>query len=148
MRSQRLPRDCGKVDRLAGAEPALSLSEHEQGVDQVLLLLALLQGLPARFPERVRRRRRVGDDHLEQRADRGQRGAEFMRGVGHEPPLAIQRLLQGCQHAPGHDPAQTARDDDHDRQRDRRLDLELIQVGNALVLAPEPDRGLAVGRLQ
>jgi hypothetical protein len=65
MRSQRVLRDCGQVDRLSRAEPALSLSEHEQGVDQVLLLLALLERLPARFPEGVGRRRRVGYDHLE-----------------------------------------------------------------------------------
>jgi hypothetical protein len=78
MRSQRVPRDCGKVDRLTWAEPALSLSEHEQGVDQVLLLLVLLERLPAGFPERVGRRRRVGDDHLEQCADCRQRRAEFM----------------------------------------------------------------------
>jgi hypothetical protein len=148
MRSQRLLGDRREVDRFATVEPALSLSEHEQGVDQLLLLLALLKRLPARFPERLGRRRRVGDDHLEQRAGRRQRRAELVGGVGNEAPLGIQRLLQGTQHAPGDEPTEAARDDDHDRQRDRRLDLELVQVGDPLLNAGEPDGGSAGGRLQ
>jgi hypothetical protein len=148
MRPQRLVGDRCEVDRFALVEPALSLGEHEQSVDQLLLLLALLERLPARFPESLGRRRRVGDDHLEQRAGRRQRRAELMGGVGNEAPLGIQRLLQRTQHAPGDEPTEAARDDDHDRQRDRRLKLELVQVGDPLLDAGELDSGSAGGRRQ
>jgi hypothetical protein len=57
----------GQVDRVAAAQPLLPLSQSEQRVDQLLLLLVLLECVAARFPEFVGARGRIGDHHLEQR---------------------------------------------------------------------------------
>ena len=148
LRAQRIARQHGQIDRLTTAQPLLSLGQRKQRVDQLLLLLVLLERLAARLPERVGIGPGVGENHLEQRARRRQRRAQLVRGVGHEPPLRVVGSLERAQHPPRHQPAQPARDQRHDGQRDRRLDLQVVQVGDSLPVADIPDRGLASGRLQ
>jgi hypothetical protein len=146
--AHRLAGDNGQVDRVAAAESLLSLGQREQRVDQLLLLLVLLERIATRIAERVGGGRGIGHDHLEQRAGGGQRRAQLVRGVGHEPSLRVIGPLERPQHSPGHQPAQAPRDQRHDGQRDRRLDLEVVQIGASLPAAEVSDRGLTAGRLQ
>jgi hypothetical protein len=148
VRAQRVARHHGQVYRLAVAEPLLPLSQREQRVDQLLLLLVFLERVAARFPEFVGGGGGVGDHHLEQRAGGGQRRAQLVRGVGHEASLRVIRPFERTQHPPRHHPAQASRDQRHDGQRDRRLDLEVVQIGAPLAVAHELDGGLAARRLQ
>ena len=99
----------GQVERVSTVDPLFALGEREQRVDQLLLLLVLLERLATRLPERVGGALRVGDDHLEQRARGGQRGAQLMRGVRHEPSLRVIGPLERAQHPAGHEPAQAPR---------------------------------------
>ena len=94
MGSEHIAGDRGQVDPLAGVDAALSVGQGQERVDQLLLLLALLEHLPAGRPERPDRCSRVAEDHLEQRSNRGQRRAELVRGVGDEPSLGIERALE------------------------------------------------------
>lgn len=113
--TQRVPHDSGQVDRLTAAHALIALGEREQRVDQLLLLLVLLERVAACLPERLRRRRRIGDDHLEQRTRGGQGCAQLVRGIGHESPLGVVGALERAQHPPGDQPAQPPGDQRHDR---------------------------------
>jgi hypothetical protein len=146
--AQRVAGHHGHIDRLATAQPLLPLSQGEQRVDQLLLLLVLLERVATGLPELCGGGRGVGDHHLEQRAGGGQRRAQLVRGVGDEAPLRVVGPFQRAQHPPGHHPAQPTRDQRHDRQRDRRLDLQVVQIGASLAAAHEPDGRLASRRLQ
>jgi hypothetical protein len=92
--AQRVARDHGQVDQLATGDALVALGEREQRVDQLLLLLVLLERVAAGLTERLRRGRRIGDNHLEQRARGGQRGAQLVRGIGHESPLRVVGSLE------------------------------------------------------
>jgi hypothetical protein len=130
--AQGVPDDHCEVDRLAPVDSLIALGQGEQRVDQLLLLLVLLERVAAGLPERLGCGLWIGDHHLEQRPRGGQRCAQLMRGVGHESPLRVVGPLERAQHPPGDQPAQPAGDQGHDGQRDRGLDLELVQVGDPL----------------
>jgi hypothetical protein len=146
--AQRVLDDHGKVDQLMVVDSLLALGEREQCVDQLFLLLVLLERVATRLPERLTCGVRVGDHHLEQRARGGQRRAQLVRRIGHEPPLRVVGLLERTQHPPRDEPAQSSRDQRHDGQRDRGLDLKMMQIGDPLASASELHGGLAGRRLQ
>jgi hypothetical protein len=130
--AHRVSDDHGEVDQLVVAGSLLALGEREERVDQLLLLLVLLERVATRLPERLSRGLRIGDHHLEQRPRGGQRRAQLVRGVRDEPPLRVVGALERAQHPPRDQPAQPSGDQRHDRQRDRGLDLEMMQVGDPL----------------
>jgi hypothetical protein len=68
MLAQRVARHRGQVDGLAVVDALFALSQREQRVDQLLLLLVLLERVATRFPEGFGGCLRVGDHHLEQGA--------------------------------------------------------------------------------
>ena len=186
----RLAGDRGQVDPLPRFDPALPVGQGEERVDQLLLLGALVEHLLAGRPERAGRRLRVAQDQLKQRADRGQRRAELVRGVGDEPPLGVERAFEATQkaidrvgelpelvlrslhrepfvqigfgyllgggghraqrrqHASGHDPAERGGYERHDRERDARLDHELMEIRDALDRTDAQDHAATRGRLQ
>jgi hypothetical protein len=90
---------------------------------------------------------------LEQPVDRVRELSEFVARSLHRQPLVAVDLRhlpgggghrpQGCQHPPAHDPAERAGHDRHDRERDARLDHELVQVRDALRRADGEDHLLA-----
>jgi hypothetical protein len=133
--AQGVPGDRGQVDRLATVDALVPLGEREQRVDQLLLLLVLLERVAAGLPERLRRGRRIGDHHFEQRPRGGQGGAQLVRGIGDESPLRVVGPLERAQHPTGDQPTQAPGDQRHDGQRDRGLDLEIVQVGDPLARA-------------
>lgn len=89
-----LARDGGQVDGLPMLEALLASGQREEGLDELLLLLARFEEVLADRPVRIDGGVGVGKDHFEQRPFDGDGGAELVRRVGGESPLGVERLLQ------------------------------------------------------
>jgi hypothetical protein len=92
--THHLAGDLGQVEGGGAIDSPLPLREREQGVDQLLLLRALLEDFGACLPEALDRGIAIAHHHLEQRADRREGSAQLVRGVGDEPPLGVEGTLQ------------------------------------------------------
>jgi hypothetical protein len=86
--------DGGEIGGLRLLDAPFAAGQREQRADEPFLLLAEGQRLLAGRPQRLRGRGRVGHGHLEQGPLRGERGAQFVRGAGHELPLRRERGLE------------------------------------------------------
>jgi len=88
----------GQVDHLGVPEAAVRVGQGQQGLDQLL-------GLVHRGAHSGQGRLELcgsaggpGQAHVDQRAHLGQRCAQLVRGVGHEPALAGERRVQPGEH--------------------------------------------------
>ena len=83
----------GQVDLLMNGEPALVAREDEQGADEVLGVIDRGADVGGHGAQVAGRAVRVAQHDVDGGAHNGERGAQFMGGVGHEPLLALERGL-------------------------------------------------------
>ncbi len=86
--------DGSQVEELALAGAALAAGQGEQCLDEVFLLGVGGEQFPADGLPGACGARRVGECDLKQGAFPGQRRAQFVRGVGGEATLGVERCLQ------------------------------------------------------
>ena len=89
-----VPRQDRQVDGFPPLDSPLARRQRQQRVDQPLLRPPQHQHLMARRPQRVDAGVRIGEGHLQQRPLGGERCAQFVRRVRHEPLLRLERRLQ------------------------------------------------------
>jgi hypothetical protein len=92
-----IPGDDVQLDRRRMGDPPLPLSQCQKGVDQPLLLFVLLQHLLTGLPECARAGVGIAQHHFHHRANGGERSAQLVGGVGHEPALSLEGAFQSAQ---------------------------------------------------
>jgi hypothetical protein len=90
--------DRGQVDLLVDGEPALVARQDEQRADEVLGVIHRGADVGRHGAQVAGRAVRVARHDVDRRAHDRERGAQFMRGVGDEPPLALERGLEPAEH--------------------------------------------------
>ena len=75
-------------------EAALAAGQGEEGVDELRLVLARVDGLLAGGSERVEGDVGVGQSYLEEGLAEHERGAQFVGGVGDEASLGVERRFE------------------------------------------------------
>ena len=88
----------GQVDLLMNGEPALVAREDEQRADEVLGVIDRGADVGRHGAQVAGRAVRVAQHDVDGGAHDGERGAQFMGGVGDEPLLALERGLKPAEH--------------------------------------------------
>jgi hypothetical protein len=88
----------GQVDVFPDGEPALIARQQEQRADEVLGVVHGGADVNRHAPQVVGRGVRAAEHDVDGRAHDRERGAQLMRGVGHEPLLTLERDLQPAEH--------------------------------------------------
>ena len=86
--------DLGQIKGFPLLDSPLTGGQGEQRLDETFLLIAQRQHLLAGRSQRLRGGIWVGEGHLEQGPFRGERGSQFVGGVGHEVPLRLKRCVK------------------------------------------------------
>ncbi len=87
-----------ELDRRPPVDPALAAGEHQQPVEQVVQLVGADQHPLAHPPQLAGIGVGVVERDVDLGADRGQRGAQLVAGVGDEPALRGKPGLQAIEH--------------------------------------------------